>query len=212
MNPLQTRRLTRQQIGAFVQSERGIRAFEDVQSDLLDQNEALTTASFLTLTNDPSLGAERSLTLDSNDLLGTDGGANSAFTLALKPTGVAADTYGDMTHFVSLTVDDKGRISAIQEHPVSGASVSTATLDFGAFPGSNEANVSFADSAILAGSNVQAWFAADSTTADHTADDHRYAPIFIHLTALPTAGVGGTIYARSEHKMQGQWAVKYSWS
>jgi len=88
----------------------------------------------------------------------------------------------------------------------------SATIDFGAFPGSNEASISFADTSVLAGSNIQAWFAADSTTADHTAADHRYAPIFIQLTALPTAGVGGTIYARSEHKMQGQWAVKYSWS
>jgi len=88
----------------------------------------------------------------------------------------------------------------------------SATIDFGAFPGSNEASVSFADTSVLAGSNIQAWFAADSATADHTAADHRYAPIFIQLTALPTAGVGGTIYARSEHKMQGQWAVEYSWS
>jgi len=93
-----------------------------------------------------------------------------------------------------------------------GVTIGSATLNFGAFPGSNEASVSFADTSVLAGSNIQAWFAADSSTADHTADDHRYAPIFIHLTALPTAGVGGTIYARSEYKMQGQWAVKYSWS
>lgn len=95
---------------------------------------------------------------------------------------------------------------------ITAGAVSTATLNFGAFPGSNEASVTFADTGVIAGSNIQAWFAADSTTADHTAADHRYAPLFISLACLPTAGVGGTIYARSEHKMQGQWAVKYSWS
>ena len=87
-----------------------------------------------------------------------------------------------------------------------GVTIGSATLNFGAFPGSNEASVSFADTSVLAGSNIQAWFAADSSTADHTADDHRYAPIFIHLTALPTAGVGGTIYARSQERPQ--WRAK----
>lgn len=95
---------------------------------------------------------------------------------------------------------------------LSGANYGSATLDFGAFPGANEASIAFADPSIVAGSQVQAWFAADDTTADHTTNDHKYAPVFISLTALPTAGVGGTIYARSEHKMQGQWAVRYSWS
>lgn len=95
---------------------------------------------------------------------------------------------------------------------LSGVSHGTATIDFGAFPGSNEASVAFADAAVSAGSVVKAWFTADSVTADHTANDHKYAPVFINLTALPTAGVGGTIYARSEEKMQGQWLVNWEWS
>jgi len=94
---------------------------------------------------------------------------------------------------------------------ISPATLGSVTLDFGAFPGSNEALASFADVGVAAVSVIHAWFRADDTTAEHTASDHRYAPVFIQLTALPTAGVGGTIYARSVHKMQGQWKVRYSW-
>lgn len=87
-----------------------------------------------------------------------------------------------------------------------------ATIDFGAFPGANEASVAFADAAVSGSSVVKAWFTADSVTADHTANDHKYAPVFINLTGLPTAGVGGTIYARSEEKMQGQWLVNWEYN
>jgi hypothetical protein len=88
----------------------------------------------------------------------------------------------------------------------------TATLDFGAFPGSNEASVTFADATIGAGAKVEAFIMANDTTTDHTAADHRYAGQFFSLTAAPNAGVGGTIYARSIHKMQGTWAVRYVWA
>lgn len=85
-------------------------------------------------------------------------------------------------------------------------------VDFGAHPGSNEASITFADVDIEASSLIRAWFDGGASTADHSEDDHRYAPVFINLTAKPTAGVGGTIYARSLHKMTGRWAISYSWS
>ena len=87
----------------------------------------------------------------------------------------------------------------------------TATIDFGAFPGSNEASVTFADTGVGAGSSVEAFIMAADTTSDHTAADHRYAGELFSLTALPTAGVGGTIYARSVHKLQGAFAVRWVW-
>ena len=92
------------------------------------------------------------------------------------------------------------------------AGTGTATLDFGAFPGSNEASITFSDATVLAGSKVEAFIMAADTTSDHTAADHRYAGQFFSLTALPTAGVGGTIYGRSIHKMQGTFAVRYVWA
>ena len=88
----------------------------------------------------------------------------------------------------------------------------TVTLNFGAFPGSNEASITFADASVLAGSKVEAFIMAADTTSDHTASDHKYAPQLFSLTASPTAGVGGTIYGRSIHKMQGTFAVRYVWA
>jgi hypothetical protein len=88
----------------------------------------------------------------------------------------------------------------------------TATIDFGAFPGSNEASATFADVTVGAGSKIEAFIMANDTTSDHTAADHRYAGQFFSLTAAPSAGVGGTIYARSIHKMQGTFAVRWVWA
>jgi len=115
VNPLQTRRLTRQQIGSFVSSDRGVRAFEAVQEDITNQYDALTTASFLTLTTEPTLGAERVLTPTSGELVGTDDGANSTYTLGLADTSVTPNTYGDATKTLSFTVDQKGRVTDVQE-------------------------------------------------------------------------------------------------
>lgn len=88
----------------------------------------------------------------------------------------------------------------------------TATIDFGPAPGSNEASVTFADAAIGAGAKVDAFVMAADSTADHTAADHRYAEQFFSLSGAPNAGVGGTIYARSIHEMQGTFAVRWVWT
>jgi hypothetical protein len=92
------------------------------------------------------------------------------------------------------------------------AAYGTATIDFGAFPGSNEASVAFADPDIGATAKVDAFVMAGDTTADHTAADHRYAGQLFSLSAAPSAGVGGTIYARSIHKLQGTFAVRWRWA
>jgi hypothetical protein len=86
----------------------------------------------------------------------------------------------------------------------------TATLDFGA--GLNEASAAFADVSVTATSKVEAFFMGADTSVDHTANDHKYAPVFISLTAAPTDGVGGTIYGRSIEKVTGEWTVRYVWA
>lgn len=88
----------------------------------------------------------------------------------------------------------------------------TAEIDFGAFPGANESSVTFADATVGATSKVEAYIMADDTTTDHTASDHRYIPLWLALTAKPTAGVGGTIYGRSDQKLQGKFALRYVWA
>jgi hypothetical protein len=87
-----------------------------------------------------------------------------------------------------------------------------ATLDFGAFPGANEASVTFTDATIGAASAVEAYVMAADTTTDHTAADHKYFAALVGLTASSDAGVGGTIYARSTEKIQGTFKVRYVWA
>lgn len=117
MDPLQTGILTRAQIGDFIKSDRGIRAFEAAQSDITNQYEVLTSGTFLTLAPEPTLGSERILTPVPGEIVGADGGANNPYTLGLADTTVAPDTYGDdggvgAAHFVSITVDAKGRATS----------------------------------------------------------------------------------------------------
>ena len=89
----------------------------------------------------------------------------------------------------------------------------TATIDFGAFPGSNEASVAVTgQSGILVTSKADAFVMADDTSTDHTAADHRYFEVFANLSCgTPSAGTGFTIYARSAEKLSGQWTVRWVW-
>lgn len=90
----------------------------------------------------------------------------------------------------------------------------TATIDFGAAPGSNEASVAVTgQTSILATSKVEAFVMADDTSAGHTAADHRYLPQLASLSCgTPTAATGFTIHARSVHKLTGQWSLRWVWA
>lgn len=90
----------------------------------------------------------------------------------------------------------------------------TATIDFGASPGSNEASVAVTgQTAISATSKAEVFVMGDDTATAHTASDHRYLPQLASFTAgTPSAGVGFTIYGRSIHKLQGQFALRFVWS
>jgi hypothetical protein len=92
--------------------------------------------------------------------------------------------------------------------------IGTATLNFGAHPGSNEASVAVTGlTTISATSKAEAFIMADDTSTDHTASDHRYVELWLNLTCgTPTAATGFTIYGRSTEKLTGQWAVRYVWS
>lgn len=94
------------------------------------------------------------------------------------------------------------------------ANVGSAEIDFGAWPGSNEAQVAIIDQTeITALASVEAWMMADDTTATHTASDHRYAAALMGLTCgTPTAATGFTIYARSTEKLTGAFKVRWVWS
>ena len=90
----------------------------------------------------------------------------------------------------------------------------TAEVDFGAFPGLNEASVAVTGQAsILGTSKAEAYLMADDTSTDHTASDVRYMALWVGLTCgTPTVATGFTIYARSEHKLEGKIPVRYVWA
>ena len=90
----------------------------------------------------------------------------------------------------------------------------SATLDFGVSPGSNTASVAVTGlTGITALSKAEAWIMGDDTSDDHTAEDHRFFPVFAALTCgTPAEGVGFTIYGRSSQKMVGKWTVRYVWT
>jgi len=90
----------------------------------------------------------------------------------------------------------------------------TATIDFGAYPGSNEASIAITGlTTISATSKAEAYIMADDTSANHTAADHRYIAALMGLTCgTPSAGVGFTIYARSTQKPQGAFTLRYVWA
>lgn len=90
----------------------------------------------------------------------------------------------------------------------------TATIDFGAFPGSNEASVVVTgQTSILSTSKAEAFIMADDTSGTHTASDHRYLAMLIGLTCgTPTDATGFTIYARSPEKLQGTFALRWVWA
>jgi hypothetical protein len=69
----------------------------------------------------------------------------------------------------------------------------TATLDFGAFPGSSHATVNITgQTGILATSLVEAWLMPNDT-ADHSADEHIVETIKV-VAGPPTAGIGFAIH------------------
>lgn len=92
----------------------------------------------------------------------------------------------------------------------------TGEIDFGAFPGSNEASVTITgQTGISPTSKVEVFFMADDTTTGtgaHTAADHRYAPLFIHLSCGAPSGTDIPIYGRCLDKMQGKFTFRGVWA
>lgn len=93
---------------------------------------------------------------------------------------------------------------------LSGA-VGTATLDFGAAPGSNVATVMVTGQTdIVSGSQATAELMGD-TTADHNAYEHLIVPLTVRCGDI-VAGTGFTITASSEWRLTGTFKVRWSWT
>jgi hypothetical protein len=87
----------------------------------------------------------------------------------------------------------------------------TAAVDFGALPGSDGASVAVTgQSAIVAGSRVQAWIRLVSSV-DHTPDEHRVENLKV-TAGLIVPGTGFTIYVDCvEGLTHGNFNVDWEW-
>ena len=90
--------------------------------------------------------------------------------------------------------------------------VGSSVVNFGAFPGSNEATVTvIGQTDIAADALCEAWVTV-IPTADHTISDHTYAAWLFHPScSAATAGAGFTIYCTSPEKMQGTFNLNWVW-
>lgn len=99
----------------------------------------------------------------------------------------------------------------------------TASLNFGAYPGANDASVAvIGQGAIVAGSLVEAWLRPEAT-ADHSADEHRVEEIRVNAGNI-AAGTGFTIYGchtgmgsrpgsnGNGHRLYGVFSVAWVWA
>lgn len=128
--------------------------------------------------------------------------ANSTTTGALKVSGgvgVQGSIYATQLYAnnVKVTTPTRGQ----------------ATLDFGVYPGTNEATVTVTGQTdILTTSVVNVQVHHTDTSTSHTAADHEYFSTFAGITvSTPTASSGFTIKAKSLHKLTGTWTVRWSW-
>lgn len=90
----------------------------------------------------------------------------------------------------------------------------SATLDFGAFPGTSDTTIAVTgQTGILAGSDVEAWI-LPATTADHSVDEHRYEDLVVMADTI-VAGTGFTIFGRVGDLagfLYGKWNIGWVWA
>lgn len=93
------------------------------------------------------------------------------------------------------------------------SAVGTATIDFGAWPGTNETSVAVTGQSAIGSASYTAAFPMAEASGVHTVSDAAYAAMWMALTAeAATAGVGFTVRARSTYTFTGTFVVRWVWS
>lgn len=88
----------------------------------------------------------------------------------------------------------------------------TATLDFGAAPGTNIVSVAVTGlTGLVATDHVEAFMMGTDSTATHNAYEHMVAPIRLSVTSI-TAGSGFTITGVTDYRLTGTFKIHYVWA
>lgn len=91
------------------------------------------------------------------------------------------------------------------------SAVGEATLDFGAAPGTNIAEVAVTGQTSLGLTALCEAFVMGDSTADHNVVEHQVAPIKLTCGAL-VAGTGFTITGVTEWRLTGTFKVRWVWT
>lgn len=124
--------LNRKLLGEFLKNPEAIRAFENLDfnsAELADVVTAIEKVSVLTLSLSDSFDNERVVTSDGEVEL-TDDGAGSNLTFGLSDTGVTAGSYGDASHLVRMSVNEKGRITSAQAYVLNSSNITEGSKLF----------------------------------------------------------------------------------
>ena len=132
-------------------------------------------------------------------------------TLAQGEMGIETDTFlfkiGDgATAWNSLAYGGlQGAAGSTTTH------TGTATIDFGAAPGTNTTTVVVgSQTGIQTTTTVDLSISGMDTTTDHNAVEHTIIPITVRVTAI-SVGSSFTITASSEYRLTGTFKVRWTW-
>lgn len=88
----------------------------------------------------------------------------------------------------------------------------TATLDFGATPGTNIAEVAVTGQAgLVATDHVEVFMMGTDSTATHNAYEHKVVPMRLTISSI-TAGVGFMITGVTDYRLDGTFKVRWVWA
>lgn len=114
-------------------------------------------------------------------------------------TSVSALSGAELFYVVQGGADRKATADQIKTF-TGGVTGSTATIDFGVFPGASDTSLAITGQAgIVSGSIVKAWI-QPASTSDHSADEHIVEPIRVYAGNI-SPGTGFTIYAVGDNRL-----------